>query len=327
MELKELIQSIDIVEFISQFIDLEEKNGEYWGLSCFKDEKTPSFSVRRKPPLFYDYSSGIGGNLYTFVKHYYNCSNQEAVNIIKKYAGVNGEVLVRREKMAATVTCKKFSKKNKGSKQNSSKPLPDNYMERYEYSLDKLSVWLNEGISKDSIDKFQVKYDAFSDRIVYPIRDVNGKIVNIGGRTLDPNWKEKKLRKYCYFFSWGSMNTIYGLSENMNNIQDKKEIILFEGCKSVLLADTWGIHNCGAILTSHLNPNQLNILIKLGCRVVFALDKDVQVSKDKNIQKLKQYVNVEYLWDYEDLLDEKDSPVDKGIDVFESLYNKRLSLR
>ncbi|CCY68965.1 dNA primase [Clostridium sp. CAG:678] len=327
MELNDLIQSVDIVEFISQFVDLEEKNGEYWGLSCFKDEKTPSFSVRRDPPLFYDYSSGIGGNLYTFVKHYYNCSNKEAVNIIKKYAGVDGEVFVRREKMAATVTCKKFSKKIKGVKQNSSKPLPDNYMERYEYSLDKLSVWLKEGISKESIDKFQVKYDAFSDRIVYPIRNVNGKIVNIGGRTLDPNWKEKKLRKYCYFFSWGTMNTIYGLSENMDSIQDKKEIILFEGCKSVLLADTWGIHNCGAILTSHLNPNQLRILIKLGCRVVFALDKDVRIREDKHIQKLKQYVNVEFLWDYEDLLNEKDAPVDQGQKVFEHLYDKRLVLR
>ena len=63
MELNDLIQSVDIVEFISQFVDLEEKNGEYWGLSCFKDEKTPSFSVRRDPPLFYDYSSGIGGDL------------------------------------------------------------------------------------------------------------------------------------------------------------------------------------------------------------------------------------------------------------------------
>lgn len=327
MELNDLIQSVDIVEFISQFVDLEEKNGEYWGLSCFKDEKTPSFSVRRDPPLFYDYSSGIGGNLYTFVKHYYNCSNKEAVNIIKKYAGVDGEVFVRREKMAATVTCKKFSKKIKCVKQNSSKPLPDNYMERYEYSLDKLSVWLKEGISKESIDKFQVKYDAFSDRIVYPIRNVNGKIVNIGGRTLDPNWKEKKLRKYCYFFSWGTMNTIYGLSENMDSIQDKKEIILFEGCKSVLLADTWGIHNCGAILTSHLNPNQLCILIKLGCRVVFALDKDVRIREDKHIQKLKQYVNVEFLWDYEDLLNEKDAPVDQGQKVFEHLYDKRLVLR
>ena len=54
MELEDLIQSIDIVEYISQFVDLEEKNNEWWGLSCFKEENTPSFSVREDPPVFYD---------------------------------------------------------------------------------------------------------------------------------------------------------------------------------------------------------------------------------------------------------------------------------
>ena len=91
-------------------------------------------------------------------------------------------------------------------------------------------------------------YDSFSDRLVYPIRNPDGKIVNIGGRTLDPHWKEKGLRKYTYFMSWGELKTIYGLAENRDAILQKGEIILFEGCKSVLLADTYGIHNTGAIL-------------------------------------------------------------------------------
>ena len=61
MDLEELIDSIDIVEYISQFVELEEKNGEYWGLSPFSDEKTPSFSVRSENNTFYCFSSGIGG--------------------------------------------------------------------------------------------------------------------------------------------------------------------------------------------------------------------------------------------------------------------------
>ena len=76
-----------------------------------------------------------------------------------------------------------------------------------------------------------------------------------------------------------------------------------------------------------MNPNQMKILAKLGCRVVFALDKDVRVRDDHNINKLKQYVNVEYIWDREDLLDEKDSPVDKGRETFQKLYEQRLRLR
>ncbi|MBP5462719.1 MAG: hypothetical protein J6Y20_11455 [Lachnospiraceae bacterium] len=327
MDLGELIKYIDIVEFISQFVDLEEKNGEFWGLSCFKDEKTPSFSVRREPPVFFDYSSGIGGNVFTFVKYYYNCSAREAIDILKKYAGVGGEIAAPREKMSATVTCKRFSKPKSTQKQSKTTVLPDDYMERYEKNDEKLAVWQSEGISKASLDRFQVFYDSFSDRLVYPIRNIDGKIVNIGGRTLDPLWKEKKLRKYCYFHSWGTMDTIYGLAENMDFIKQEHEIILFEGCKSVLIADTWGIRNTGAILTSHLNPSQMKILARLGCRVVFALDKDVRIRDDHNIAKLKQYVNVEYLYDKGDLLDEKDSPVDKGKEVFGKLYDERLKLR
>ena len=327
MELRDLIESINIVEFISQFVELEQKDDEWWGLSCFKDEKTPSFSVRETPPCFFDYSSGIGGNVFTFVRYYYHCGAAEAVEILKKYAGVDGELAAPREKMAATLICKRFQKPKAPQKASSATTLPDDYMTRYEKRDDKLAIWEQEGISRASLDKFQVFYDSFSDRLVYPIRNVSGKIVNVGGRTLDTLWKEKKQRKYCYFYSWGTLDTIYGVAENMDYIRKSGEIILFEGCKSVLIADTWGVHNCGAILTSHLNPNQMKILAKLGCRVVFALDKDVIIRDDHNINKLKQYVNVEYLWDREDLLEEKDSPVDKGQEIFQKLYEQRLKLR
>lgn len=327
MELKDIIKAINIVDFIGQYVDLEQRGEEWWGLSPFTNEKTPSFSVRKEPPLFYDYSSGVGGNLYTFVKHYNRCSSREAVEIIKKYAGYDGEVAVRQEKMAATLDCKRFMKPKMSSKQTKGIILPEDYMERYEKRDDKLAIWEQEGISRTSLDKFKVFYDGFSDRLVYPIRDIEGNIVNIGGRTLDPEWKEKKMRKYTYFFSWGTMAAIYGMFENIEAILTAKEIILFEGCKSVLIADTWGIHNCGALLTSHLNPNQMKILARLGCRVVFALDKEVHIRDDKNICKLKNYVNCEYLWDKSGLLDEKDSPVDKGEEVFKTLYEHRLRFR
>ncbi len=284
----------------------------------------PSFSIRRETNSFYDFSSGIGGNVFTFVKHYNKCSSKEAIDILSKYAGYDGVTTAPRKKLAATIICKRFKPQVFHKKTSSVSVYPENYMEKYEKRCDKLAVWELEGISRASLDKFQVYYDSFSDRLVYPIRNIEGKIVNIGGRTLDPLWKEKKQRKYTYFHSWGTMDTIYGLVENMEHILKSREVILFEGCKSVLLADTWGIHNTGAILTSHLNPNQMKILAQLGCRVVFALDKDVRVREDHNISKLKQYVNVEYLWDREDLLDEKDAPVDKGLEVFKQLYEQRL---
>lgn len=330
MELQELIDSVDIVEFISQFVDLEERNGEYWGISPlrFPPENTPSFSVRRETGRFFCFSTGIGGNVITFLKYYYHISAHEAVERLKKYAGVKAVSSASQKKMSATNVCKKYINTATKTKASSQTILSDNYMERYERRVDKLAVWQQEGISQESLDKFQVCYDAYSNRLVYPIRNLQGQIVNVGGRTLDPDWKEKKLRKYTYFCGWSSgMNVVYGLFENMAHVLEKREVILFEGCKSVLLADTYGIHNCGAILTSHLSPLQMKILVGLGCRVVFALDKDVDVLKDHNIDRLKRYVNVEYLKDSDGLLDEKDAPIDRGKEVFENLYAKRFKFR
>lgn len=327
MELEELIEAVDIAEYISQYVELEERNGEFWGLSPFKEERTPSFSVRRETNSFYDFSSGIGGNVFTFVRYYNKCSASEAVEILNKYVGAEGCSGKKGKKLSATTVCGRFKRPAEHKKARSGTTFPDNCMEKYEKRADKLAIWESEGISRASLDKFQVFYDSFSNRLVYPIRNLSGKIVNIGGRTLDPDWKTKKLRKYTYFAHWGEMNVIYGLFENLEEVINKHEIIIFEGCKSVLTADTWGIHNCGALLTSHLNPQQMKILAKLGVRAVFALDKDVRVRDDRNIGKLKQYVNVEYLWDRDDLLDEKDAPVDKGLEVFKKLYEQRLRYR
>lgn len=323
MELSELIESVDILEYISQYTEFTEKNGEYWALSPFKDEKTPSFSVRKETNSFYDFSSGIGGNVLTFIRYYDKCGYAEAIEKLKNYSGVDGNV-VARKKLATVEVAKRFMPPKKVQKQSKSTVLPDDYMERYEKRPDKLAVWEREGISKGSLDKFDVYYDSFSDRLVYPIRNPDGKIVNVGGRTLDPTWKEKGLRKYTYFFGWnGGMNVIYGLSENKAEIIRQHQVIVFEGAKSVLLADTYGIKNSVAILTSHLNPQQLKIFAALGCEVVFALDKEISIREDHNIKKLKQFVNISYIWDKENRLDEKDSPVDKGKIVFTELLSER----
>lgn len=330
MEVAALLQQIDVVDFLSRYTELTEQNGEWWGLSPLADppEKTPSFSVRRESGKFYCFSTGIGGSLVTFLQYYHHISAHQAIEMLKEYAGVDDVSYTPREKLAATQVCQRFCRKKQPNKAGCGKSLPENTMEKYEIRPDKLKVWEDEGISPESMEKFGVRYDSFSDRLVYPIRNLSGKIVNVGGRTLDPNFKEKGLRKYTYFYNWdGGMNLIYGLSENLPQIKEKKEIILFEGAKSVLLADTWGIHNTGALLTSHLSHAQMLILAKLGVRVVFALDKEIDVTKDRNVTILKRYLNVDYLTDPGDLLGPKDAPVDRGLAVFQKLYASKQHYR
>ena len=158
MEIDDLVQSVNIVEYISQFVDLEEKGGEWWGLSCFREEKTPSFSVREKPPCFYDFSSGKNGSILNFIKYYNNCSFGEAVDILKRYAGCDGDVKPTK-KLAAVEVAKRYKGRKKQVKVSQAKILPDDYMLRYERNPEKLAVWEAEGISKASLERFQVAYD------------------------------------------------------------------------------------------------------------------------------------------------------------------------
>lgn len=330
MELEELIRRIDIVEYISQFVDLELKGGEWWGLSPFKDEATPSFSVHQEKQVFYDFSSGESGNVFTFVKLYRDCSSRTAIDILKEYAGEDAVDLCVPNKFLATSICKKYKRKQKQEKAYTASVLPEDYMDRFVLDWGKLKVWEDEGITKDSMTKYLVKYDPISNRIVYPIRDLGGAIVNVGMRTLDPNWKEKKLRKYTYISGWGTIKTMFGYSDNIESIKQRKEIIIFEGAKSVMKADGWGFENSVALMTSHLSDYQMRILCKLGVEygvhAVFALDNDIVVRKDKNIMKLKNFINVFYISDSNGVLDEKDSPVDKGEETFRKLYEGRYRL-
>jgi len=325
----EIIECVDIVEYISQFCDLELRaDGEYWGLSPLQDENTPSFSVNKDKQRFYDFSSGKSGNVLDFIRFYNNCEFHKGLKILKDYAKVDDKEGVDGVKrLLSTSIAKKYVTKKKAQKESKSSILPHDYMDRYELNEEKMSVWEDEGITMDSMKKYGVRYDKFSDRIVYPIKNMNGDIINVSGRTLDKDYKAKKLRKYTYFHSLGILDTIYGLSDNMESVLKKKELILFEGAKSVMMANGWEIENTGAILTSHLNPYQMKIIIKLGVTVVFALDSDVDITKDPNIMKLLPYVNVFWVKNRDGLLDEKDSPVDKGLDVWKSLYDRRQRLK
>lgn len=79
-------------------------------------------------------------------------------------------------------------------------------------------------------------------------------------------------------------------------------------------------------MTSHLNPLQLRILIKLGVKVVFALDEDVDIADDANIAKLKRFVKIEKVVNVDKLLSEKMSPVDMGKEVWQTLYERRVPI-
>ena len=323
MDIQELIEAVPIDEYIGQFVDWDhEENGELWCLSPFTNEKTASFSVSKDMNMWYCFSSGSGGNIISFIMKLNRCGYSRAVEILKKYANIDASI-DSPKRLTSSGVIKKYREPKRIIKKQAGVYLDDDVMSLYDFDESKLSVWVADGISYLTMKKFQVRYDSVANRIVFPIKDMDGAIINICGRTIDPDFKKKKLRKYTYYYPLGSLNTIYGFSDNMEEILKSKEIILFEGSKSVMVADGWGIKNTGAILTSHLNYLQMKLLIQLGVRVVFALDEEIDVRRDENIKKLKRFVKVEFVKNIDGMLSEKMAPVDAGQNIWKTLYEKR----
>lgn len=332
MEAAEILELVPIEEYVAQYVDeFEERGGELWCISPFHpQERTPSFSIRPEHRVFFDFSAGIGGNLVDFVMKYDGVNVATAIQTIKKF----GHIVERADgsgtysRLEATLIARKYRRREgKPLAKSTAKPLPPNYMSRFEFRKDKLQMWADEGITWETMKKFDVRYDPLDDRIVYPIRDMDGNLISVCGRTCKENYKELGLRKYTYFQQVGTIATLYGFSDNLQDILNKKELILFEGAKSVLMAHGWGINNTAAVLTSHLNQNQCNYLIRFGnlngVRILFALDAEVDIFKDDKIRQLRNYTRVEWIKNRDNLLGDKDSPVDKGKEVFLTLYERR----
>lgn len=323
MDIPELLSRVDILDYISQYTSFEQRGREYWALSPLKEENTPSFSVDPEKRSFYDFSSGTGGDLLTFIQKYHHVNFRRATKMAQEFAGLSDAETEPPQRLAATTVARRYKRSQKKERPARHSILLENCMDRYEFRLDKLRPWIDEGISVETLRFFGVRYDAASDRIVFPVRDTGGNIINIKGRTLDADFKKKKLAKYIYFYPLGTLDTFYGFFENRDAILAQRELILFEGEKSVMLAHTWDINNTAAICTSHLNHHQFNLLLSTGGRVVFALDEDADAAQDPLIRRLARYLPVEVIRDTKGMLAEKMAPVDAGREVFKTLYNDR----
>jgi hypothetical protein len=123
-----------------------------------------------------------------------------------------------------------------------------------------------------------------------------------------------------------------GMKENISNIKQKDEVIIFEGIKSGMKVEAWGYDNWLSSETSCLNDEQVKILIEMKIKnIVIAFDSDVDVSKIKECTKLlKKFTNVFYINDKKKLLGKKEdklSPADAGKITWEILYGEKVKIK
>lgn len=208
-------------------------------------------------------------------------------------------------------------------------------------------TWLHDGITKESMKKFQIKFSIGQNKIIIPHFDINGRLVGIRGRALEKNdieyfgkYRPVQIGKQLY--THPLQFNLYGIYQHQEGIRRRKTAIIAEAEKSVLLDDGYykDLSNTVACCGSTFNKYHISLLTNiLGAReIVIALDKEFENWRDDKAKKYREKIekmcrkyinqaNFSYIWDYENLLNEKDSPFDKGKDIFDYLYKNRVKVR
>lgn len=318
-------KNIDLLKYISQYTTLEKRKEEWWckcPLPNHKNDINPSFSVNVEKNVYSCMGCHSGGTPIVFVQQYHNLSFPKAIEHLIDYANL---IITPKETSDILEFLYKSNIKSKEKKSLIRTYLPEKILNQYQSNP--VIEWLNEGISQETLEKYQVRYDISGNRIVFPIRDITGNIIAIKGRTRYDNYKDLGIVKYTYYQSIGTNDFLFGLDKNIQNIQNKKECIIVESEKSVMKLDTWGFNNSVAICTSNMTEQQINLLLSLQCDLVFAFDKDVDEKKlIKEIKKLALFTNVYYIKDKNNMIGNKDAPVDQGKEIWEKLYEKRFKI-
>ena len=132
------------------------------------------------------------------------------------------------------------------------------------------------------------------------------------------------------YYKLGDLDFFQSLDMAQEYIREADEMIIVESIKSVMKCWDWGVKNVVSAETHALTDSQIRLILKLRCsKVVIAFDKDVDYfcKKEKvlreQMDKLKRFVNLYYIYDSENLLGEKDSPADRGIEVWQYLYDRK----
>ncbi len=294
---------------------------------------------------------------------YTECNeNMSIFRLYQKFIEVNeGHKITDDEAEEYVKKCiKHISFYNKQSKKNNYIINSDKY--KYdktipildEYPLSTLSYfsdyyhpnWLKDGITKEVMDKFKIKFSIGQNKIIIPHFDINGRLIGIRGRSLNPQeienfGKYRPVQIGNVLYTHPLQFNLYGIYEHQNGIRKRKSAIIVEGEKSVLLDDGYygEYSNTVACCGSNFNKYHIHLLTNiLGANeIVVALDKEYVDWRDDKAKKYRQKIEslckkyknqatFSYIWDYNNLLQEKDSPFDRGKEIFEQLYKERVKV-
>jgi DNA primase len=182
--------------------------------------------------------------------------------------------------------------------------------------------WYKQGLKCSTQEEFEVKLDISDNflKIVFPIYDEHWGLCSIKTRVLSEQEKLYKDKKYFYLYPYNRQTNLYNINRAKEYIKD--EIFVFEGEKSCMFAWQYGVKNCVATQGKEISPMQIRKLIDLNCNINFVFDKDVSFDFFKKYKNQLNSRLVYCILDCDNLLEDKDSPTDKGKETFLKLITQ-----
>ena len=300
--IEEVRQKNDIVDVVSQYVRLTRRGSTYFGLCPFHNEKTPSFSVTPGKQMYYCFGCGAGGNVYNFIMEYENYTFGEALKHLADRAGVelpkieySREVREKAEQRAELLEINKqaaqyyyYQLRTEGGKIGyqylSGRGLSEETMRKFGlgysdkfggglYTFLKSKGYSDERLRESglfNVDERHGMYDKFWNRVIFPIMDVNNRVIGFGGRVMGDG-KPKYLNSPETKIFDKSRN-LYGL--NIARTTRKKFLILCEGYMDVISMHQAGFTNAVASLGTALTSGHASLLKRYTQEVLLLYDSD-----------------------------------------------------
>ena len=300
--LNEIKLRLKVSQVVGKTVQLKKRGKEFIGLSPFKNEKSPSFTVNDEKEFYHCFSSGEHGNIFDFLMKTKSMGFGEAVKTLAAEAGMQPYrfSLFDKKKDLRFQTYKNIYKEY-------SNFFHQNIFEST--SKEALEYLLNRGLNKDTISQFKLgfvpwknnfysklleKYseedinltglyyrndktgnyvDRFNSRIIFPVNNLSGETIAFGGRII----RESKLAKYINspeteFYKKGS--TLFNLDKAKTTRPDTNEVIIVEGYMDVVSVYSSGIKNVIANSGTALTERQISLIWKFFSSPIICLDGD-----------------------------------------------------
>lgn len=299
--IEEVRMKNDIVDVISGYLKLQKKGSNYFGLCPFHNEKSPSFSVSPAKQMYYCFGCGAGGNVITFVMEYENYSFSEALKVLADRSGVklpaaeySKEAREQEDLRSALLEINKlaagyfyYQLKNAqgeaGYRYLRDRQLSDETIVRFglgysNKTSDDLYRYLrgkgyDDGILKQTglvtIEE-RGAHDKFWNRVMFPIMDVNNRVIGFGGRVMgagEPKYLNSPETKL-----FDKSRNLYGL--NYARLSREKYILICEGYMDVIAMHQAGFTNAVASLGTAFTTQHAQLIKRYTDKVVLTYDSD-----------------------------------------------------